>query len=108
MGGVFISAYHATAIYGSVTLPFVIPSEAEGSAVRPGSRTKVWVLLVLTQTLPGWADGLATGPTGLGPIRGLFSSSHTDSEGLGINPGDDLSAVRRGTQPGSPCSRPLF
>jgi hypothetical protein len=23
---------------------------------RPGSRTKVWVLLVLTQTLPGWAD----------------------------------------------------
>jgi hypothetical protein len=23
----------------------------EGSAVRPGSRTKVWVLLVLTQTL---------------------------------------------------------
>ena len=50
-GGVFASAYLATTIYGSVTLPFVIPSAAEGSAVRPGSRTKVWVLLVLTHTL---------------------------------------------------------
>jgi hypothetical protein len=28
---------------------FVIPSEAEGSAVRPGSRSKVWVSLVVTQ-----------------------------------------------------------
>jgi hypothetical protein len=72
--------------------------------VRPGSRTKVWVLLVLTQTLPGWADGLATGPTGLGPIRGLFSSSHTDSEGLGINPGDDLSAVGVALNLGPPAA----
>src|ERR1700678_3716410 len=32
-----------------VTLPFVIPSEAEGSAVRPGSRTKVSVPLVPPQ-----------------------------------------------------------
>jgi hypothetical protein len=38
-----VSAYLATTIYGSVTLPFVIPSEAEGSAVRPGSRTNVCV-----------------------------------------------------------------
>ena len=52
-GGVFASVYLATTIYGSVTLPFVIPSAAEGSAVRPGSRTKVWVLLVLTHTLKG-------------------------------------------------------
>jgi hypothetical protein len=29
--------------------PFVIPSEAEGPAVRPGSRTKVSVPLVLPQ-----------------------------------------------------------
>jgi hypothetical protein len=27
---------------------------AEGPAVRPGSRTKVWVLLVPTQTRQGW------------------------------------------------------
>jgi hypothetical protein len=33
------------------TLSFVIPSEAEGPAVRPGSLTKVCVLLVPTQTL---------------------------------------------------------
>ena len=32
-------------------LPFVIPSAAEGPAVRPGSRSKVWVSLVLTHTL---------------------------------------------------------
>jgi hypothetical protein len=43
------SAYLATTIYGSVTLPLVIPSAAEGSAVRPGSRTKVWGLFVPTQ-----------------------------------------------------------
>ena len=36
------SSVWRTIIYGSVTLPFVIPSEAEGSAVRPGSPTKVW------------------------------------------------------------------
>jgi hypothetical protein len=72
--------------------------------VRPGSRTKVWVLLGLTQTLPGWADGLATGPTGLCPIQGLFSSSHTDSEGLGINPGDDLSAVGAALNLGPPAA----
>jgi hypothetical protein len=29
---------------------------------------------------PGLGLSLATGPPGLGPIRGLFSSSHTDSE----------------------------
>jgi hypothetical protein len=51
LGSVFASAYLATTIYGSVTLPFVIPSAAEGSAVRPGSRSKVWVSLVLTQAL---------------------------------------------------------
>jgi hypothetical protein len=34
-----------------ITLPFVIPSAAKGSAVCPGSRTKVLVLLGLTQTL---------------------------------------------------------
>jgi hypothetical protein len=33
------------------TLPFVIPSAAEGSAVRPGFRSKVGVSLVLTHTL---------------------------------------------------------
>jgi hypothetical protein len=49
--GTFWSAYFATTIYGSVTLPFVIPSAAEGSAVRPGSRTKVCVSLVLTHPL---------------------------------------------------------
>jgi hypothetical protein len=38
-------------LHGSASLPFVIPSEAEGSAVRPGSLTKVCVSLVLTQTL---------------------------------------------------------
>jgi hypothetical protein len=57
LGGVLVSGYLATTIYGSVTVPFVIPSAAEGSAVRPGSRTKVWVPLVLTQTLaeePAW------------------------------------------------------
>ena len=42
-GGVLVSAYLATTIYGSVTLPFVIPSEAKGSAVRPGSRTNIRV-----------------------------------------------------------------
>jgi len=41
---------------------------------------------------------LATGPTGLGPIRGLFSSSHTDSEELGINPRQS-ERWRRGTKP---------
>ncbi len=53
-GGVFVGACLATTIYGSVTLPFVIPSAAEGSAVRPGSRSKVWVLRVLRQTLASW------------------------------------------------------
>ena len=43
----------ATTFYGKVTSPFVIPSAAEGSVVRPGSRTKVWVL---TQALKGWTD----------------------------------------------------
>ena len=42
--GRFVSAYLATTIYGSAALPLVIPSAAEGSAVRPGSRTKVWVV----------------------------------------------------------------
>jgi hypothetical protein len=55
-GGVFVSASLATTIYGSVTLPFVIPSAAEGPAVRPGSRAKVWVLLVLTQARKGWGS----------------------------------------------------
>ena len=38
-------------LHGSASLPFVIPSEAEGSAVRPGSLAKVCVSSVLTQTL---------------------------------------------------------
>ena len=46
-------------LHGSASLPFVIPSEAEGSAVRPGSLTKVCVSLVLTQTLkPSLAPAL--------------------------------------------------
>src|SRR6202167_3373302 len=31
-------------------------------------------------------NSLATGPTGLGPIRGLFSSSHTDSKARTLQP----------------------
>jgi len=40
---------------------------AEGSAVRPGSRSKVWVLLVLTQTLkPQWFVLLRRSPLNRG------------------------------------------
>jgi hypothetical protein len=39
----------------------------EGSAVRPGSRSKVWVLLVLTQTLkPQWFVLLRRSPLNRG------------------------------------------
>jgi hypothetical protein len=34
--------HSATALYGSATLPFVIPSEAEGSAVQRASRGNVF------------------------------------------------------------------
>jgi hypothetical protein len=40
--------------------------------VRPGSRSKVWVLLVLTQTQEGWADIWRGGPPGLASGCVLF------------------------------------
>ena len=77
----------AIALNESAALPFVIPSEAEGSAVcRPvlemffdrvlmqvevkvcsayGARRECWGIDAPAQA--GWADGLAVGPTGLKP-----------------------------------------
>jgi hypothetical protein len=36
-----LAAVHGRAVHGSAVLSFVIPSAAEGSAVRPGSLIKV-------------------------------------------------------------------
>jgi hypothetical protein len=50
-GGVFVSAYLATTLYGSVTLPFVIPKRSRGICGAPRLPHKGLGLLVLTQTL---------------------------------------------------------
>jgi hypothetical protein len=41
VGGVFASAYLATTIYGSVTLPFVIPSVPGFPTSRPYQRQRM-------------------------------------------------------------------
>ena len=42
-GGVFISAYLATTIYGSVTLPFVIPTRIPAAQHWTGPRVRLSV-----------------------------------------------------------------
>jgi hypothetical protein len=63
----FLSVHPIWRLLIKVTaLPFVIPSAAEGSAVRPGPRTKVSVPLVLPQNRhpacpgPPWKRSVGT------------------------------------------------
>jgi hypothetical protein len=61
----FWCACLTTSIYESVTLPFVIPSAAEGSAVRPGSRTNVYGFVSSHTDSSGLGSRLATGSPGI-------------------------------------------